>query len=53
MLFGSDFPFAAAQVGTSFTNKLDAYVAGDATLAAMINRQSALARFPRLARHAP
>ncbi len=50
MLFGSDFPLAAAQVGTSFTNKLDTYVAGDSTLAAMINRQSALALFPRLAR---
>jgi len=49
VLFGSDYPFAAPQVGTSFTRKLDAYVAGDEALAATINRGSALPLFPRLA----
>ena len=49
VLFGSDFPFASRPVGTSFTRKLDAALEGEAALAAAINRESALALFPRLA----
>lgn len=49
ILFGSDFPFASRPVGTSFTRKLDAYVASDAALATSINRGAALNLFPRLA----
>ena len=48
ILFGSDFPFASRPVGTSFTRKLDASVQHDPSLAAAINRDSALPLFPRL-----
>jgi 6-methylsalicylate decarboxylase len=48
ILFGSDFPFASRPVGTSFTRKLDAYVADDPGLAENINRSAALRLFSRL-----
>lgn len=46
ILYGSDFPYAPAVVGTRFTELLDAGV-GDR--AAAINRENAVALFPRLA----
>ncbi|GAS93833.1 amidohydrolase 2 [Mycolicibacterium canariasense] len=46
ILYGSDFPYAPAAVGTRFTELLDAGV-GDR--AAAINRENAVALFPRLA----
>lgn len=46
ILYGSDFPYAPAFVGTRFTELLDAE-AGD--LRAAINRENGLGLFPRLA----
>jgi aminocarboxymuconate-semialdehyde decarboxylase len=50
ILFGSDFPYAPASVGASFTAKLDAY--GDLSAAehGAINHGNAQDLFPRLAR---
>jgi aminocarboxymuconate-semialdehyde decarboxylase len=49
ILFGSDFPYAPAEVGASFTAKLDAYddLTDDEHRA--INHGNARALFPRLA----
>jgi aminocarboxymuconate-semialdehyde decarboxylase len=47
ILYGSDFPYAPASIGTSFTRKLDAYEMAAAEKAA-INRGNALALFERL-----
>jgi 6-methylsalicylate decarboxylase len=46
ILYGSDFPYAPAFVGTRFTELLDA---GAGDLSAAINRQNGLGLFPRLA----
>ena len=48
ILFGSDFPYAPAAVGSAFINKFDAYEAVDDDVRSAINRQSALGLFPRL-----
>ncbi len=47
ILYGSDFPYAPASVGRSFTGKLDAYV-GSGALKEPIDRASALQLFSRL-----
>ena len=47
ILYGSDFPYAPASVGTRFTELLDA---GARDHGAAISRGNALALFPRLAR---
>lgn len=49
ILFGSDFPYAPARIGKSFADQLDASSLISAPEKAAINRQSALALFPRLA----
>lgn len=49
ILFGSDFPYAPPVVGTSMTNMLDAYDGYAPGQLAAINRNNALALFPRLA----
>ncbi|KVH46893.1 2-hydroxy-1-naphthoic acid nonoxidative decarboxylase [Burkholderia diffusa] len=49
VLYGSDFPYAPAAVGTSFTHAQDAYAALGADRHAAINRANALPLFPRLA----
>jgi 6-methylsalicylate decarboxylase len=48
VLYGSDFPYAPASVGASFTRKLDAYEGFNAAEHAAINRGNALRLFPRL-----
>ncbi len=50
ILFGSDYPYAPAAVGASFAKKLDAYAGFKGDEHAQINRQNALALFPRLAK---
>ncbi|WP_334043231.1 2-hydroxy-1-naphthoic acid nonoxidative decarboxylase [Burkholderia ambifaria] len=49
ILYGSDFPYAPASVSTSFAAEQDGYAALDASVHASINRDNALALFPRLA----
>lgn len=53
VLYGSDFPYAPAQVGAAFTRKLDDFAAISEGTHARINRANALALFPRLAGLAP
>lgn len=50
IMYGSDFPYAPAEVGTSFAHKLDAYTTLSEAEHAAINRNNALALFPRLAK---
>jgi len=49
ILFGSDFPYAPADVGASFTAKLDAYDGLTADEHRAINHGNAWTLFPRLA----
>jgi aminocarboxymuconate-semialdehyde decarboxylase len=49
ILFGSDFPYAPAEVGASFTAKLDAYHGLTADQHGAINHRNAWSLFPRLA----
>jgi 6-methylsalicylate decarboxylase len=49
ILYGSDYPYAPASVGASFTAKLDAYDGLSEAEHASINRENALQLFPRLA----
>ncbi|WP_027819433.1 amidohydrolase family protein [Paraburkholderia bannensis] len=49
ILFGSDFPYAPAPVSGKFTAKQDESTVLDARLHESINRNNALALFPRLA----
>ena len=48
ILYGSDFPYAAADVGASFTTKLDDYSLTEGMRSA-INHRNARGLFPRLA----
>ncbi|MCD4503170.1 amidohydrolase [Chromobacterium piscinae] len=48
ILYGSDYPYAPAAVGASFTAQLDACAELSAAEHAAINRRNALALFPRL-----
>lgn len=50
ILYGSDFPYAPAQVGASFTAQLDAYDGLSAAEHAAIDQGNALGLFPRLRR---
>ncbi|SUX54642.1 Predicted metal-dependent hydrolase of the TIM-barrel fold [Chromobacterium vaccinii] len=50
ILYGSDYPYAPAAVGASFTAQLDACAELSATEHAAINLRNALALFPRLAK---
>ena len=52
ILYGSDFPYAPASVGASFTAKLDAYAGLQEAEHTAINYGNALALFPRLAKRA-
>jgi len=49
ILFGTDFPYAPADIAASFTAKLDAYDGLTADEHAAINHGNALTLFPRLA----
>ncbi|MFJ4192495.1 amidohydrolase family protein [Pseudomonas sp. NPDC089534] len=49
ILYGSDYPYAPASVGASFTAKLDAYDILPPAEHALINHGNALTLFPRLA----
>ena len=49
ILFGSDFPYAPADVGAAFASKLDTYKELTASERSAINSDNALALFPRLA----
>jgi 6-methylsalicylate decarboxylase len=49
ILFGSDFPYAPAEVGASFTGKLDAYDGLTADEHGAISHGNARTLFPRLA----
>jgi predicted TIM-barrel fold metal-dependent hydrolase len=49
ILFGTDYPFAPADVAASFTAKLDAYETLTADERSAINRDNAGILFPRLA----
>jgi aminocarboxymuconate-semialdehyde decarboxylase len=49
ILYGSDYPYAPASVGASFTDKLDADDGLSAAEHVAINRANALQLFPRLA----
>ena len=49
ILFGSDFPYAPADVGASFTAKLDAYDGLTADEHRAISHGNAWTLFPRLA----
>ncbi|HEY2943882.1 MAG TPA: amidohydrolase family protein [Vicinamibacteria bacterium] len=51
--FGSDFPYARAGIGASFTAKLDAYNRLTADEHRAINHGNACTLFPRLARTEP
>ena len=51
ILFGTDFPFAPADVVAAFTGKLDAYDGLTAAEHTEISHDNAWALFPRLARH--
>lgn len=51
ILYGSDFPYAPASVGESFTAKLDAYSGFDENDRLAINRNNALKLFDRLDSH--
>jgi 6-methylsalicylate decarboxylase len=51
ILFGTDFPFAPADVGTSFIAKLDAYAGLTADEHKAIGHGNAWSLFPRLAPH--
>ncbi len=48
VLYGSDYPYAPASVGASFTAQLDAFDGFQGELRAQVNRDSALILFPRL-----
>jgi hypothetical protein len=48
-MFGSDFPYAPAGIGASFTAKLDAYDGLTADKPKGISHGNAWALFPRLA----
>jgi predicted TIM-barrel fold metal-dependent hydrolase len=50
ILYGSDYPYAPANVGAWFANKLDAYDAISPGQHAMINHTNALSLFPRLSK---
>ncbi|WP_047244449.1 amidohydrolase family protein [Chromobacterium subtsugae] len=50
ILYGSDYPYAPAEVGASFTAKLDACAELSAAKHAAINHRNALELFPRLAK---
>ncbi|MEM5386742.1 amidohydrolase family protein [Paraburkholderia phymatum] len=50
ILYGSDYPYAPASVGASFTEMFDAYDGLSSEQHAAINRDSALELFPRLAK---
>ncbi|OBU84728.1 amidohydrolase family protein [Chromobacterium subtsugae] len=50
ILYGSDYPYAPAEVGASFTAKLDACAELSAAEHAAINHRNALELFPRLAK---
>jgi predicted TIM-barrel fold metal-dependent hydrolase len=50
ILYGSDYPYAPAEVGTSFARKLDAYTTLSEAERAALNHDNALALFPRLAK---
>lgn len=49
ILYGSDFPYAPAAVGATFTQHLDAYAGFNADEHKAINNANALKLFPRLA----
>jgi aminocarboxymuconate-semialdehyde decarboxylase len=49
ILFGSDFPYAPANVGASFTTKLDAYEGLTVDEHGAISHVNAWTLFPRLA----
>ncbi|MEA2772721.1 MAG: 6-methylsalicylate decarboxylase [Acetobacteraceae bacterium] len=51
ILFGTDFPFAPADVGTSFIAKLDAYAGLTSNEHKAIGHGNAWSLFPRLAPH--
>jgi aminocarboxymuconate-semialdehyde decarboxylase len=48
VLFGTDYPFAPANVVTNFTEKLDGYEPLESTFRNKISHENALALFPRL-----
>ena len=48
VLYGSDYPYAPANVGASFTKKLDAYQGFSEAEHASVNRGNALRLFSRL-----
>jgi aminocarboxymuconate-semialdehyde decarboxylase len=48
ILFGTDYPFAPANVVTNFTEKLDGYEPLESTFRNKISHENALALFPRL-----
>ncbi|AUH49615.1 amidohydrolase [Chromobacterium sp. ATCC 53434] len=50
ILYGSDYPYAPASVGASFTAKLDACAELSPAAHAAINHRNALPLFPRLAK---
>ncbi len=50
VLYGSDYPYAPASVGASFTQKLDAYQGFSDVEHGFVNRTNALGLFPRLSR---
>jgi predicted TIM-barrel fold metal-dependent hydrolase len=50
ILYGSDYPYAPAEVGASFAHKLDAYTALSEAEHTALNHDNALALFPRLAK---
>jgi aminocarboxymuconate-semialdehyde decarboxylase len=49
ILFGSDFPYAPADIGASFTSKLDAYPGLTADEHRAISHENAWTLFPRIA----
>lgn len=50
ILYGSDYPYAPAEVGASFAHQLDAYTTLSEAEHAALNHDNGLALFPRLAK---
>jgi 6-methylsalicylate decarboxylase len=50
IMYGSDYPYAPAEVGASFAHKLDAYTTLSEAEQVALNNNNALALFPRLAK---
>ncbi|MBM3485971.1 MAG: amidohydrolase [Alphaproteobacteria bacterium] len=53
ILYGSDYPYVADRIVEAESGRLDAYAGFDATARPLMERQNALALFPRLAKLAP